>query len=100
GPLEVTEEVVTKQPEPELKKGKRNMTPKNFGPKFQLYLIKRTRDEVSEQHSYCFNIEDDLKTFNEAMKSHDVAFLKEAINDEMDSIMGWATTHGCWLIYL
>ncbi|GJR77094.1 zinc finger, CCHC-type containing protein [Tanacetum coccineum] len=26
--------------------------------------------------------------FDEAMKSHDVAFLKEAINDEMDSIMG------------
>ncbi|GKA85904.1 zinc finger, CCHC-type containing protein, partial [Tanacetum coccineum] len=56
----------------------------------------RTRDEVSEQHYYCFNIKDDLKTFNEAMKSQDVAFLKEAINDEMDSIMGWATTHGCW----
>ncbi|GJU47725.1 zinc finger, CCHC-type containing protein [Tanacetum coccineum] len=31
---------------------------------------------------------DDPKTFNEAMKSHDVAFWKEAINDEMDSIMG------------
>ncbi|GJV74859.1 hypothetical protein Tco_1506443 [Tanacetum coccineum] len=33
-----------------------------------------TRDEVSDQHSYCFNVEDDLKTFDEAMKSHDVAF--------------------------
>ncbi|GKA81740.1 zinc finger, CCHC-type containing protein [Tanacetum coccineum] len=32
--------------------------------------------------------EDDPKTFDEAMKSHDVAFWKEAINDEMDSIMG------------
>ncbi|GJS91311.1 zinc finger, CCHC-type containing protein, partial [Tanacetum coccineum] len=32
--------------------------------------------------------EDDLKTFDEAMKSQDVAFWKEAINDEMDSIMG------------
>ncbi|GKB26404.1 zinc finger, CCHC-type containing protein [Tanacetum coccineum] len=28
------------------------------------------------------------KTFDEAMKSQDVAFWKEAINDEMDSIMG------------
>ncbi|GJY93091.1 zinc finger, CCHC-type containing protein [Tanacetum coccineum] len=27
-----------------------------------------TRDEVSDQHSYCFNVEDDPKTFNEAMK--------------------------------
>ncbi|GJX33068.1 hypothetical protein Tco_0242923, partial [Tanacetum coccineum] len=47
-----------------------------------------TRDEVSDQHSYCFNVEDDPKTFDEAMKSQDVAFWKEAINDEMDSIMG------------
>ncbi|GKA33546.1 zinc finger, CCHC-type containing protein [Tanacetum coccineum] len=45
-------------------------------------------DEVSDQHSYSFNIEDDPKTFDEAIKSQDVAFWKEAINDEMDSIMG------------
>ncbi|GKB92594.1 zinc finger, CCHC-type containing protein [Tanacetum coccineum] len=32
--------------------------------------------------------EDDPKTFDEAMKSHDVAFWKEAINDELDSLMG------------
>ncbi|GJT16321.1 hypothetical protein Tco_0875027, partial [Tanacetum coccineum] len=44
-------------------------------------------DEVSDQHSYCFNVKDDLKTFDEAMKSHDVA-------------SSWATTLGCWLIYL
>ncbi|GJV20147.1 zinc finger, CCHC-type containing protein [Tanacetum coccineum] len=38
---------------------------------------------------------DDPKTFDEAMKSQDVAFWKEAINDEMDSIMGnntWVLT--------
>nr|GEW59390.1 hypothetical protein [Tanacetum cinerariifolium] len=46
-----------------------------------------TRDELSDQHSYCFNVEDDPKTFNEAMKSQDVTFWKEAINDEIDSIM-------------
>ncbi|GKB91211.1 hypothetical protein Tco_0963483, partial [Tanacetum coccineum] len=85
---EVTKEVVVQQPKPELRKSKRNRTPKNFGPEFQLYLIKRTRDEVSDQHFYCFNVEDDPKTFDEAMKSQDVAFWKEAINDEMDSIMG------------
>nr|GEX58556.1 zinc finger, CCHC-type [Tanacetum cinerariifolium] len=45
-------------------------------------------DEVSDQHSYCFNVEDDPKIFDEPMKSQDVAFWKEAINDEMDSIMG------------
>ncbi|GKC49503.1 hypothetical protein Tco_1072248 [Tanacetum coccineum] len=47
-----------------------------------------TRDEVSDQHSYCFNATNDPKTFDEAMKSYDVAFWKEEINDRMDSIMG------------
>ncbi|GJS59835.1 zinc finger, CCHC-type containing protein [Tanacetum coccineum] len=61
-PQEVTKKVV-QQPEPKLRKGKRNRTPKGFGPEFQLYLIEGTRDE-------------------------DVAFWKKAIIDEMDSIMG------------
>ncbi|GJS96240.1 zinc finger, CCHC-type containing protein [Tanacetum coccineum] len=90
-PEEVTEEVteeVVQQAELELRKRKRNRTPKNFGPKFQLHLIKVIRDEVSDQHSYCFNVEDDPKTFDEAIKSQDVTFWKEAINDDMDSIIG------------
>ncbi|GJU97878.1 zinc finger, CCHC-type containing protein [Tanacetum coccineum] len=86
-PEEVTEEVVVQQPEPEHRKSKKNRTPKDFRPEFELYLIKGTRDEVFDQQSYCFNVEDDPKTFVEAMKSQDVAFWKEAINDEMDSIM-------------
>ncbi|GJU20864.1 zinc finger, CCHC-type containing protein, partial [Tanacetum coccineum] len=84
----VTEEVVVQQPEPELRKSKRSRTPKNFGPEFQLYLIEGTKDEVTDQHSYCFNLEDDPKTFDKAMKSQDVAFWKEEINDEMDSTLG------------
>nr|GEU45086.1 zinc finger, CCHC-type [Tanacetum cinerariifolium] len=87
-PEKVTEEVVVQQPKLELKKSKRNRTLKNFGLEFQLHLIEGTRDEVYDQHSYCFNVEDDPKTFDEAMKSQDVALLKEAINDEMDSITG------------
>ncbi|GJZ61128.1 zinc finger, CCHC-type containing protein [Tanacetum coccineum] len=86
-PKKVTEEVV-QQPESELKKSKMHRTPMDFGPEFQLYLIEGTRDEVSDQHSYCFNVEDDPKTFDEAIKSQDVAFWKEAINDEIDPIMG------------
>ncbi|GKC49614.1 zinc finger, CCHC-type containing protein [Tanacetum coccineum] len=86
-PKKVNDEVV-QQPEPELRKSKRHRTPKDLGPEFQLYLIQGTRDEVSDQHSYFFNVEDDPKIFDEAMKSHDVAFWKEAINDEIDSIMG------------
>ncbi|GJW31062.1 zinc finger, CCHC-type containing protein [Tanacetum coccineum] len=84
---EVTGEVVTQQPEPDLRKGKMNWFPNNFGHEFQLYLIEGTRDEVSDQHSYCFNVEDDPKIYDEAIKSQDVAFWKEAINDEMDSIL-------------
>ncbi|GJV25560.1 hypothetical protein Tco_1378255 [Tanacetum coccineum] len=57
GGLVIPKEVV-QQPEPKLRKCKRNRTLKDFGPGFQLYLIEGTRDE------------------------------KEAINDEMDSIMG------------
>ncbi|GKF90629.1 hypothetical protein Tco_0274330 [Tanacetum coccineum] len=34
-------------------------------------------------------VEDNPKTFDEAMKSQDVAFWKEAINDEMDSVGYW-----------
>ncbi|GJT61122.1 zinc finger, CCHC-type containing protein [Tanacetum coccineum] len=49
---------------------------------------KAFRDEVSNQHSHCFNVEDDPKIFDKAIKSQDVAFLKEAINDEMNSIIG------------
>nr|GEU82699.1 zinc finger, CCHC-type [Tanacetum cinerariifolium] len=86
-PKKVTDKVV-QQPEPELRKRKRHRTPKDFGLKLQLYLIEGTRDEVSDQHSYCFNVEDSLKTFDEEMKSQDVAFRKEVINDEIDSIMG------------
>ncbi|GJZ97332.1 hypothetical protein Tco_0669785 [Tanacetum coccineum] len=33
-PEEVTKEVMTQQPKPKLRKGKRNRTPKNFGPEF------------------------------------------------------------------
>ncbi|GKA45450.1 zinc finger, CCHC-type containing protein [Tanacetum coccineum] len=44
-------------------------------------------EEVYDQHFYCFNVEDGPKTFDEAIKSQDVAFWKEAINDEMDFIM-------------
>nr|GEU59625.1 zinc finger, CCHC-type [Tanacetum cinerariifolium] len=67
-PKKVTKEVLVQQPEPELRKSKRNRTSKNFGPEFQLYLIEGTKDEDSNQHSYCFNVEDDPKIFDEAMK--------------------------------
>ncbi|GKF21580.1 hypothetical protein Tco_0070218, partial [Tanacetum coccineum] len=75
-PKEVIEEVMVQQSEPELRKSEINRTPKNFGPKFQLHLSEGTKDEVFDQHSCYFNVEDDSKIFDEAMKSQDVAFLK------------------------
>ncbi|GJW99131.1 zinc finger, CCHC-type containing protein [Tanacetum coccineum] len=90
---EVTEEVVTQQPKPELRKSKRNRTSKNFGPGFQLYLIEGAKDEVSDQHSYCFNVEDDLKTFDEAMKSHDMDVKITLLNDELKEEMAPTQWH-------
>ena len=52
-----------------------------------MFLVEGTRESISNQIPYCFNTEADPKIFHEVMKSQDVAFWKEAINDEMDSIM-------------
>ncbi|GJX68423.1 zinc finger, CCHC-type containing protein [Tanacetum coccineum] len=60
---------------------------KSFGYDFQLYFVEGSRDEIGPQYSYCYSIEEDPRMFDEAMQSYDVAFWKEAINDEMDSIM-------------
>ncbi|GJY63052.1 zinc finger, CCHC-type containing protein [Tanacetum coccineum] len=54
--------------------------------------IIESRDAIFDENRFLSvprpSLRDDPKTFNEAMKSHDVAFWKETINDEMDSIMG------------
>nr|GEW19501.1 zinc finger, CCHC-type [Tanacetum cinerariifolium] len=44
--VSVVPKEVVQQPEPELRKSKRNRNPKNFRLEFQLYLIEGTRDEV------------------------------------------------------
>ncbi|GJR76074.1 zinc finger, CCHC-type containing protein [Tanacetum coccineum] len=43
--------------------------------------------KVGSEYSYCYSIEEDPRTYNEAMQSRDAAFLKEAIDDEIGSIM-------------
>ncbi|KAL5543240.1 hypothetical protein UlMin_010950 [Ulmus minor] len=45
------------------------------------------RENVIRKISIIFQIEDDCKTYKEAMSSRDSAFWKEAINDEIDSTM-------------
>nr|KAJ0207190.1 hypothetical protein LSAT_V11C500269530 [Lactuca sativa] len=57
---------------PEPRKSTRARKAKSFGSDFQLYLVEGTRNETISQHQYCFNIEEDPKTFSEAMDSRDV----------------------------
>ena len=56
-------------------------------PIFQVFLMEGSREEEGQVISY-LHMDEDPKTFEEAMKSHDVSFWKEAIQDEMDSIVG------------
>ncbi|GJZ22851.1 zinc finger, CCHC-type containing protein [Tanacetum coccineum] len=72
---------------PEPRKGKRVRKAKSYGSDFQLYLVEGSRDQVGSQYSYCYSIEEDPRTYNEAMQSRDFAFWKEAIDDEIGSIM-------------
>ncbi|GJZ43956.1 zinc finger, CCHC-type containing protein [Tanacetum coccineum] len=78
-PEKVTEEVV-QQPEPELRKSKRNMTPNNFGPEFQLYLIEeqgmsiiRLLIAMASIHNLIIH-QMDVKT----------AFLNDELDEEVD----------------
>ncbi|GJW59596.1 zinc finger, CCHC-type containing protein [Tanacetum coccineum] len=69
------------------RKSTRTRKAKSFGYDFQLYLVEGTRDKTLSQRKYCFIIEEDPRTLSEAMASRDVAFWKEAIQSEIDSIM-------------
>nr|GEZ43018.1 zinc finger, CCHC-type [Tanacetum cinerariifolium] len=71
----------------ERRKGKRVRKAESYGSDFQLYLVEGSRDQVGLQYSYCYSIEEDPITYNEAMQSLDVAFWKEAIDDEIGSII-------------
>nr|GEY32046.1 retrotransposon protein, putative, Ty1-copia subclass [Tanacetum cinerariifolium] len=63
--------------------------------------VEGTRDKTLSQREYCFIIEEDPRTLSEAMASRDVAFWKEAVQSEIDSIMHNDTgeltdlPHGC-----
>ncbi|GJU36817.1 zinc finger, CCHC-type containing protein [Tanacetum coccineum] len=67
----------------EPRKGKRARKAKSYGSDFQLYLVEGSRDQIGSQYSYCYSIEKDPRTYNEAMQSRDVAFWKQAIDDEI-----------------
>nr|GEX86431.1 zinc finger, CCHC-type [Tanacetum cinerariifolium] len=71
----------------EPRKGKRVQKAKSYDSDFQLYLVEGSIDQVGLQYSYCYSIEKDPRTYNEVMRSRDSAFQKEAIGDEIGSIM-------------
>ncbi|GJS22417.1 zinc finger, CCHC-type containing protein [Tanacetum coccineum] len=68
-------------------KSKRAKKTKSYGSNFQLYLVERSRDQIGSQYSYYYSIEEDLRTYSEAMQSQDAASWKETIDDEIGSIM-------------
>lgn len=65
---------------------------KDFGPDFissqsLAFLVEGSRDSVTKKIPIMLNVENDPQSYYEAMSSRDSAFWKEAINDEMDSIL-------------
>ena len=86
-----TSEKNSKEPEnavQELRRSKRVKVKKDFGPDFHMYLVEGTRENQVNEIFIAWQGEPDPKTYNEAMRSQDASFWEEAINDEMDSIMG------------
>ncbi|KAJ9561022.1 hypothetical protein OSB04_006182 [Centaurea solstitialis] len=67
---------------------------KSLGDDFQFYLVEGSRKKVTREVILSFNVNNEPKTFKEAMSSRDASLWKEAINDEMDSIMG----NGSWIL--
>ncbi|KAL7582589.1 uncharacterized protein LOC128128996 [Lactuca sativa] len=61
---------------------------KIFGDDFDSYLVEGTQKKVTREVIFSINLDDDHKTLTESMTSRDTPLWKEAINDEMDSIMG------------
>ncbi|RVW16046.1 Retrovirus-related Pol polyprotein from transposon TNT 1-94 [Vitis vinifera] len=55
--------------------------------RISFYLVEGNREDIIRKIPIVLQIEEDPKTYKEAMTLRDVAFWKEAINDEMDSIM-------------
>ena len=58
---------------------------KKFDLDFISFRVEGSRTQVVKEIPIVLNLEDDPETFSKEMGSRDVAFWKEAINDEMDS---------------
>ncbi|KAK3016861.1 hypothetical protein RJ639_005982 [Escallonia herrerae] len=78
--------------EVEPRRSKRMRIAKTYGPDFYMYLVEGTRTAIQNSIPIVLNVESDPRTYEEAMRSQDSSFWKEAINEEIDSIMG----NGTW----
>ncbi|GJX98361.1 zinc finger, CCHC-type containing protein [Tanacetum coccineum] len=85
---------------PEPCRGKRARKAKSYGSDFQLYLVEGSRDQIGSQYFYCYSIEEDHKTYNEAMQSRDAAFFFGKKQLMIRLVRLWKIIHGSCLIYL
>ena len=59
-----------------------------------VFLVEGDRQFLLDKIPILLTVEDDPKTFSEAMKSRDASFWREAINDEMDSLL----SNNTWIL--
>ena len=73
----------------EPRRSKRQRTETSFGPDFIIAFLTEivNVDILSEELIYSYMLEEDPRTYEEAIKSMDSNFWKEAIKSEIDSIM-------------
>ncbi|KAJ9557005.1 hypothetical protein OSB04_011619 [Centaurea solstitialis] len=71
----------------EPRRSTRTRKEKSLGDDFVSFLVEGSQKIVTREVIFTINFEDDPKTFSEAMSSRDAHLWKEAINDEMDSIL-------------
>ncbi|GJX26752.1 zinc finger, CCHC-type containing protein [Tanacetum coccineum] len=88
-----SDDVPSETPKP--RKDKRVRKAKSYGFDFQLYLVEGSRDQIGSQYSYFYSIKENPRIYNEVMQSQDAAFWKEAIDDEIGSIM----ENNTWVLF-
>jgi hypothetical protein len=73
----------------EIRRSKRRRTETSFGPDFVTNFLTEINDVdyISESIVHLFLTEEDPKTYEEAMRSIDASFWKDAVNSELESIM-------------
>lgn len=68
----------------EPRRSKRARKEKDYGLDFFMFLVEGTNDSSNSYGPICYNLESDPNTYEEAIKSQDSSFWKEAIQEEMD----------------